>query len=211
MPSTQYEAVRYKNKIKIRKVKDTLKDSQFHLTEEELKKLEDNAPSNRDRVMIELMGRCGLRRNEVRCLKVEDIDFDRGFLHLKITKRSKKRSVPVPPEVLRELKWLVGKKEHGWVFESQKGGRLANTQLNRIVAKAGKLAGITPPNPKKRHIHPHLLRHTFAWMWKHSGKRMDILQLVLGHSSITTTTEMYGTPSLQDIKEEFNKTKEGSA
>ena len=201
----QYELIKYKGRMKIKKVEDELKDSQFHLTEEELKKVEDNAPSNRDRVMIELMGRCGLRRNEARSLKIEDIDFGRGFLHLKITKRSKRRSVPVPRDTLRELKWLVGKRQTGWVFLSKRGHRLSNTQINRIVAKAGENAGITPPNPKKKHIHPHMLRHTFAWMWKHSGKRMDILQLVLGHSTITTTTEMYGTPSLSDIKEEFEK------
>jgi len=201
----EYTATKYKGKIVVRPIKDVNKDSEYFLTQEQIEKLINNAPSNRDKVMLELMAFCGLRRDEVRSLKIENIDFENGWLNLTHTKRGKKRTVPVTKDVLRDLSWLVGKKQRGWLFESRNGNRLSLQQINNIVAKSGKNAELPNPNPKLRYINPHILRHSFSRNALKKGMRMEVLQKILGHSSVTTTINIYGVPSLEDIKNEYEK------
>ncbi|MBW1812293.1 MAG: site-specific integrase [Deltaproteobacteria bacterium] len=77
--------------------------------------------------------------------------------------------------------------------------------MNRIVSKAGLRAGIQNPNPSLKNINPHLLRHSFSGNAKKGGLRIDVLSLILGHSSTKTTMDMYGTPNIDDIQEEYEK------
>lgn len=202
----EYQATKYKGILHIKPKQGPLdKHGKYHLTKEELNHLEDNAVSNRDRIMISMMCRCGLRRAETRSMKIENIDFKRQRVFLEITKRSKPRVVPITTTLTRELKWLIGKREQGWTFESQKGNRLSLMQVNRIVAKAGKRAGLTNPDPSYKNINPHLLRHSFVYHAKKKHLKGEALSRIIGHSNTRLTEEMYGTLSMDDIQVDYDK------
>ena len=196
---------KYADKLTVREVEDTNKGSEFFFSDDEIKRLIRAAPSNRDKVLIELLAYCGLRRDEARQLKIEDVDWENSWLNLTLTKRGKRRSVPVSKEVLNDLKWLAGQRKKGLFFESRETGTLNKSQINRIVAKAGETAGLKNPNPKLKNINPHLLRHSFSRRFLRNGGRMEVLQKLLGHSSITTTIDVYGRPSMADIQKEYER------
>jgi site-specific recombinase XerC len=74
-----------------------------------------------------------------------------------------------------------------------------------IVAAAGEAAGLTNPNPRRSRINPHLLRHSFARHYLDAGGSLRALSYILGHSSIVTTGDVYGTPSVAFIEEEYRR------
>ena len=80
----------------------------------------------------------------------------------------------------------------------------------RIVNGAGARAGITHPDPKRQTINPHLLRHTLS-RYLLDVKKEDprYVQAILGHKHLRTTTEIYGTPSVDRIQESYNEKTEG--
>lgn len=201
----EYEATIYKNKVIVKPRTEPDKHSKYHLTIDELKSLEKNAPSNRDRVIISLMGRCGLRRAEVINLEIEHIDSDRALLNLVVTKGMKARTVPISEQIARDLVWLSGKRKHGFLFVGRDHAKLSLRQVNRVLARAADKANIVNPDPLYKNVNPHLLRHSFVYWWKKKNARIDILSRILGHSNIKTTEEMYGTPGIEDYREEYNR------
>ena len=80
---------------------------------------------------------------------------------------------------------------------------MSTVSINNVVKQAGARAKLVNPNPRLNNINPHLLRHSFARNWLARGKRKEILRMILGHESIKTTMDVYGEPSLEEIKQEF--------
>lgn len=184
---------------------DTNQGSEFFLTHDQIKTILNNCKTIRDRTMIEIMFYCFMRRDEVRSLRIEDIDFQNKWLNLTITKGKKRRCVPILDSVLADLRLVAGNRTQGWVFLSNKNNRLSNVQLNRITGDAANRAGLKNPDPKKHHINPHIFRHSSARLFLKNGGRIEILQKLLGHASITTTVHIYGKPSLDDIISDYVK------
>jgi len=54
-------------------------------------------------------------------------------------------------------------------------------------------------------LNPHLLRHSFSRNALRAGVRIEVLMEILGHASIRTTIDTYGTPSIEDISQEYEK------
>jgi len=138
---------------------------------------------------------------------VRDIDFEAKRVHVVSGKGDKERIVPVPPHVLSDLQFLVAGWKAGPVFLSQKGKHKAirKQRVNEIVAAAGVKAGVTNPNPRRRSINPHLLRpHSFARHFLDAGGSLRSLSYILGHSSISTTGDVYGTPSVAFVENGVN-------
>jgi len=187
-------------------VKQQLQPSQYHLKPSEVEKCLNATPNFRDRCLIKALYYAGLRREEVTKLDVRDLDFDRKRMTVRAGKRGKTRVVPIiDQEFLDDLKRLVGARRSGPVFLSTRGGRLTPRAVNKIVAKAGERAGLTPPNPATRHINPHLFRHSIARYLKSKGFSAEWIQKFLGHASYKTTMDMYGTLSLDEMQEEAEK------
>lgn len=183
--------------------KQQLKDSEYTLTPRELKKLIGAAPNLRDQTLIKLLAVTGMRRFEVRDLDLRDIDFPNRILHL-VGKGDKERDIPCPGEVLTDIRYLVGHRKTGAVFQSNRGGPFVLHHINRILAKTGELAGIKNPNPKYAVINPHLLRHTFARLWKDKGHSIESLSKILGHTSVKTTLDEYGTEDLKRVQANYD-------
>jgi len=182
------------------------KASEFTLSREKIDALFNAANSIRDRTLLKVLYHCALRRAEAVALDVRDIDFEAKRIHVISGKGDKERIVPVPPQVLSDLRFLIEGRVAGPVFLSQKGeGRAIWVQrVNEIVAAAGDKADVTNPNPRRRSINPHLLRvYSFARHFLDAGGSLRSLSYILGHSSISTTGDVYGTPSVAFVEKEY--------
>ena len=192
------------------------KASEFTLTHEEIEKLFRSATSYRDRALLKVLYHCALRRSEAAALDVRDIFFKSGRIHVVSGKGDKERIVPAPPELLSDLSFLVRNRVGGPVFLSAKGrqswppgrigqGGIKRERVSSIVASAGERAGLTNPNPRRARINPHLLRHSFARHFLDRGGSLRALSYILGHASISTTGDVYGTPSVEAVEREYQR------
>ncbi len=163
------------------------------LSQEEVRRLlnapvAENALGLRDRALLELMYAAGLRVSEVINLEMSQVQFQVGCLLVK-GKGGKERLVPVHQTALKRLQsYLEGSRlalmagaRHEIVFVNNKGGRLSRMGVWKLLRKYALKAGLTAQ------ISPHTLRHTFATHLLEGGADLRSLQLMLGHSDISTT------------------------
>lgn len=183
--------------------------AQFHISREQIFQLIAVA-SKRDAALVALMGLNGLRRNEAIELKTNQIDFELDRLNI-IGKGKKHRVVPfdeVTKKILRD--WLHNSRAHAqtsideeqFVFPSRFSAyhHMNQNHVNRALEKVGKDAGIKNPDPAKKYINPHLLRHSHAHYLKKKGVPLEAIRDILGHATILTTADQYGRFSLDDIQ-----------
>ena len=147
----------------------------------------------RDQCMVELLYGCGLRVAELTGLDVQAGAPDRGWVDVAdatahvLGKGSKRRSVPVGAPALRALAdWLalrdaMAKPFERALFVSSRGTRLTTSQVRSRLARRALAAGLPT------HVHPHMLRHSFASHLLQSSGDLRAVQELLGHASITTT------------------------
>jgi len=179
--------------------------SEFTLSRDEVGRILNAAGSLRDRTLIELLYFCALRVSEAANLDVRDVDLERRRLTI-VGKGEKKRVVPVPEKITQDLRFLIAGRSYGPLFESsrppatrKKPTTLTARQVQRILAAAAERAGVSSPNPDHPNVNPHLLRHSAARHILAAGKAPRIVQHFLGHSSIRTTLDVYGTPSEDEV------------
>jgi integrase/recombinase XerD len=195
----------FKRKKDIMAQRHQLKDSEYHLSPHHIKKM-INAPERfRNRCIIKTFAQTGIRRFELANLDVRDIDFPHQRLHIREGKGGKDRVIPVSEDLLGDLRYHIGKRGSGPVFVSAKGGPLTARQINRIVASAGAQAGVKNPNPKYSNITCHLFRHSFAREWKRQGGSTESLAKILGHTSVKTTLDEYGTEALEEVQSNYER------
>ena len=146
-----------------------------------------------------------MRREEASRLDVRDIDFERKRIKVR-GKGDKIRTVPVIDEdFLGDLKHLIEGRTEGPVFSGPGNSRLKIRMINYITQKAGERAGIINPNPRLKHINPHILRHSIARFLKSKNFSAEWIQNYLGHASYKTTMDMYGTISIDEMQETVEK------
>jgi integrase/recombinase XerC len=139
----------------------------------------------RDRAILELLYSSGLRVSEIAGLTMEDINTKEGLIKVK-GKGKKERILPVGSKAVDAIKSylvekLLLKRRNKSVFLNNRGEKLSERGIRRIVVKYAKLTGITES------IGPHTLRHTFASHLLQSGADLRVIQELLGHSSLSTT------------------------
>ena len=180
-------------------------NAMYYLNREQLERLIQAGKNERDRLILRTFVETGMRRFELAALRIEDLDRENSFIRVMKGKGQKTRIIPLTIVLMKGLTGLTGYRESGFLFESRNGGALSLRQINRIVAEAGMLARIHNPNPKQRNITCHLLRHSFARMWKEKSGDIEILSLLMGHSSVKTTYDSYARFGIDDIKCQYNK------
>lgn len=185
--------------------KQQLSNAEYHLTLAELSRLVDAANSPRDRVLLRLLVETGVRRSEAAALRAADVDAARNLIVIRHAKGNKSRLVPMHPSLTGALLALAGS-AGGCVFRSRHGGQLSSRQINRIVARTGERAGVRNPNPNNKAVTCHLLRHSFARHWKQARGSVESLSKILGHASVKTTWDLYGTESLIEVQRNYDAT-----
>ena len=149
----------------------------------------DTPTGLRDRAVIELMYAAGLRVSELVGLPAVAVNLRQGVLRV-MGKGSKERLVPMGEEAQHWLQRyldearprLAGKRALAPLFITDKGEALTRQQCWQLVKRLAGVAGIDPAR-----ISPHGLRHSFATHLLNHGADLRALQMLLGHSSLSTT------------------------
>jgi site-specific recombinase XerD len=154
------------------------------LSVEEVTRFFQAVTHRRDRVALLTIYAAGLRISETLNLKPEDIDSDRMLIHVRQGKGKKDRMVMLSPKLLEELRLYVRwTRPFHWLFPgSDPTQPLSTRALQRTCRLTGERAGIT------KRVTPHVLRHSFATHLLDAGTDLRVIQTLLGHRSLTTTT-----------------------
>jgi integrase/recombinase XerD len=144
----------------------------------------------RDRAMLETLYATGLRVSELVGLTLAQVSLDMGVVRV-VGKGSKERLVPLGEESIRWLArylasarpTLVGDGKSPALFVTARRGPLTRQAFWALVKRLGAKAGIPAAS-----LSPHVLRHAFATHLLNHGADLRVVQLLLGHADITTTT-----------------------
>ncbi len=171
-----------------------------YLRDDEVRKLLNAPPrqKTRDRLMLRILYRCGMRVSELSNLRIEDIDFTGGMITIRGGKGGKDRVVPVDADTLDFIDYYKAGAEEGHLILSERGGPLSTRQIERLVKDYAVKAGIN------KDVHPHMLRHSFAVHCLKAGMNLRSVQKMLGHSSLTTT-QIYLDITGEDIKQDYEE------
>lgn len=175
----------FKGSVPRRKLPDFLT---FDQMETLLKSFDLSKPADiRDRCIIEVMYACGLRVSECASLQVSKIHLSERYLSV-IGKESKERMVPFYGRCaklielyLKEARPQFKQEATDILFLNQKGKPLSTRSIQDICAKRGELAGLSV------HVHPHMIRHSFATHLLDNGADLRVVQELLGHENLSTT------------------------
>lgn len=158
-----------------------------------------NACSNRgpsglrNRALIVLMWRTGLRVNEALALQPRDVDLEGGRVHVRHGKGDKSRTVGIDPaacavvQLWAEARRKLGAKPSQPLFcvisKPTIGEAMYSSYVRNLMKQAALKAGFDP----SRRVHPHQLRHTHAYELFSEGFRLDYIQRQLGHNDLAVT------------------------
>jgi integrase len=132
--------------------------------------------------MILLAYHHGLRVSELVSLQWSAIDLVTGTLHVHRLKNGIDTTHPLTAKELRTLKQLCRASPNArFVFLSNRGTPMTRQNVNAMLSKLGKLAGIDVP------VHPHMLRHSTGYALANQGRDTRSLQHYLGHRNIQNT------------------------
>lgn len=148
----------------------------------------------RDLAIFSLLMSSGIRRAEIQSLNINDIDFENCKINRIIGKGNKMRHSMFSREAKIYLeKYLDSRTDNNEALFVTLHGRISLTMINRITVKAGKEAGV------RMKVTPHKLRHGCAMMLYENGLRLDEIQQLLGHASVSTT-QIYAQNSLNKVR-----------
>jgi len=154
-------------------------------SKEEVMKLFNVTRNNKHKLMLWLIYSCGLRRSEVINIKLNDLDRERGLLHIREGKGKVDRIVPIPQKIWEKIRlYLDGYKPITYLFEGQSGGRYSVESVYSVFKQSLRRAGI------RKDVGVHCLRHSYATHLHESGLDIRYIQELLGHKS-SRTTEVY--------------------
>ena len=168
----------------------------------------NNLQSIRDKAIMETLYSAGMRVSELTGLDVPDVDFFNGVVKVK-GKGKKERLLPIGNHALTAIQAYMDKRSSGLsrslltrnnqaLFLNNRGGRLTERSVARMMEKYAKKAGI------RGRISPHTFRHSFATHLLDHGADLRSVQELLGHANLSTT-QIYTHVTTERLKEVYNK------
>ncbi len=157
----------------------------------------------RDAAMLELLYASGLRVSEVITIRVNDVNFEAGFLRV-MGKGSRERVVPLNQRAAEKIKRymhelrpvLLGGMQSPYLFLTGRGRPMTRQRFWQTLKSFGSSANVK--------LTPHMLRHTFATHLLDGGADLRSVQKMLGHSDIATT-QIYTKVSSDRIKKVYRE------
>ena len=160
----------------------------------------------RDRAMLEVLYATGLRVSELVGLKIAEVDLEGSFLRT-LGKGSKERIVPLGDASLDYLnRYLQESRPHflrrrlanPFLFLTQQGGPMTRQYFWQLIVRYGRSCGLA------KKLNPHVLRHSFATHLLENGADLRAVQIMLGHSDISTT-QIYTHVTRKRLKQIYAK------
>ena len=176
------------------------------LTEEEVEALlaapvVSDPLGHRDRAMLELLYATGVRVSELINLKLSQVNLNQGVLRI-IGKGDRERLIPLGDEAQDWVKKFIDgprvkillKRQTEYLFPTGRGDRMTRQAFRHIIKRYAKKAGIG------KKLSPHTDRHAFATHLLNNGADLRVVQLLLGHSDVSTT-QIYTHVARERMKE----------
>ncbi|MGC3980919.1 MAG: site-specific tyrosine recombinase XerD [Steroidobacteraceae bacterium] len=156
---------------------------------------------NRDRTMLEVLYATGLRVSELVNLKLGQVNLNQGVLRI-IGKGNRERLIPLGEE---SVKWLMQftqgarteillERQSEYLFPTRRGERMTRQAFWHIIKRYALKGGIN------KDLSPHTLRHAFATHLLNHGADLRVVQMLLGHSDLSTT-QIYTHVARERMKE----------
>jgi len=164
-----------------------------------------NLQGSRDKAMFEMLYATGLRVSELVALKFDQISIRQGVVRI-VGKGNKERLVPVGEDAMSCLEAymeharpaLMGQQQSDYLFVTNRADGMTRQAFWHIIKRHATKAGIN------KDISPHTLRHAFATHLLNHGADLRVVQLLLGHSDLSTT-QIYTHIASQRLKELHSK------
>ena len=192
-----------------------IRDLKAYLSPSEIERIIDATTNPRDKLLVRIPWRTGIRVSELICIKISDIDYENRCILIKIQKMRKRngrsverrRLIPVDRGTLDMISEYLEWRQQ-FPYKGDLLFPITRQRVNQIYWKLGRRAGITeigdPAISKHRRLHPHHMRHSFAIHCVKMGMSIDRLQRILGHSS-PGTTSVYLQYSVADLHEDYDR------
>ena len=143
---------------------------------------------HRDRAMLEVLYATGVRVSELINLKLSQINLNQGVLRI-VGKGNRERLIPLGDEAqdwIREFNEgarseILLERQTDYLFPTRRGDRMTRQAFWHIIKRYAKKAGID------KKLSPHTVRHAFATHLLNNGDDLRVVQLLLGHSDVSTT------------------------
>ena len=161
----------------------------------------DEPLGHRDRAMLELLYATGLRVSELINLKQSQINFNQGVLRI-VGKGDRERLIPLTDDSQRWIRDFIDgprmeillERQTDYLFPTRRGDRMTRQAFWHIIKRYAEKAGI------RKKMSPHSLRHAFATHLLNRGADLRVVQLLLGHSDLSTT-QIYTHVARERLKE----------
>ncbi len=156
---------------------------------------------NRDRAMLELLYATGVRVSELINLKMSQMNLNQGVIRI-IGKGNRERLIPLGGEAQDWLRDFIDgarieillERQTDYLFPTRRGDRMTRQAFWHIIKRYAKKAGV------KKKLSPHTVRHAFATHLLNNGADLRVIQLLLGHSDVSTT-QIYTHVARERMKE----------
>jgi integrase/recombinase XerD len=143
---------------------------------------------HRDRAMLEVLYATGLRVSELVHLKLAQVNLNQGVIRV-LGKGNRERLIPLGEEAVRWLKTFVESaradilldRSTDFLFPTRRGDRMTRQAFWHIIKRYARKASVD------RDLSPHTLRHAFATHLLNHGADLRVVQMLLGHSDLSTT------------------------
>ena len=176
------------------------------LTEEEVEALL-SAPvvsdplGNRDRAMLEVLYATGLRVSELVNLRHGQVNINQGVIRI-LGKGNRERLIPLGEEAMRWLTEFANgarseillERQTDYLFPTRRGDRMTRQAFWHIIKRYARKSNIS------KELSPHTLRHAFATHLLNHGADLRVVQMLLGHSDLSTT-QIYTHVARERLKE----------
>lgn len=156
---------------------------------------------HRDRAMLEVLYATGVRVSELINLKMSQINLNQGVLRI-VGKGDRERLIPLGDEAqdwIREFiegarSEILLERQTDYLFPTRRGDRMTRQAFWHIIKRYAKKAGVN------KKLSPHTVRHAFATHLLNNGADLRVVQLLLGHSDVSTT-QIYTHVARERMKE----------
>ena len=153
------------------------------LSREEVRAIIESKTNLKHRSILMLAYSAGLRRSEICNIKVRDIDSSRMLIHLHTAKGNQERYTILSPVMLDTLRQYYKKfRPKDWLFEGFSRGPVSDSTVEAVFKQALRKSNV------QKEVGIHSLRHAFATHMLEQGVSVVIIQQMMGHKSLKTTS-----------------------